>query len=151
MPSFWRGPAIQWRVVGALIIREIYTRFGPREPRFCLDRSGAAGVRDPGPVCVAGCRAPTSMAFRSYHFCGADIFHYCCSVISAAVYCCSYVRRPLLYHQRVTIFRHFSRACVVGDFLESHRAESYPFGVLNRIGASTHRAICRCSTWAIFT
>src|SRR5215472_15841940 len=26
--SFWRGLAIQWRVVGALTIREIYTRFG---------------------------------------------------------------------------------------------------------------------------
>jgi capsular polysaccharide transport system permease protein len=28
MSSFWRGLVIQWRVVGALIIREIYTRFG---------------------------------------------------------------------------------------------------------------------------
>jgi capsular polysaccharide transport system permease protein len=26
--TFWRGLAIQWRVVGALTIREIYTRFG---------------------------------------------------------------------------------------------------------------------------
>ena len=28
MSSFWRGLVIQCRVVGALIIREIYTRFG---------------------------------------------------------------------------------------------------------------------------
>jgi capsular polysaccharide transport system permease protein len=28
MSSFWRGLVIQWRVVGALIIREIYSRFG---------------------------------------------------------------------------------------------------------------------------
>ena len=28
MSSFWRGLVIQWRVVGALIIRELYTRFG---------------------------------------------------------------------------------------------------------------------------
>ena len=28
MSSFWRGLRIQWRVVGALIIRELYTRFG---------------------------------------------------------------------------------------------------------------------------
>jgi len=28
MSSFWRGLAIQWRVVHALIIREIYSRFG---------------------------------------------------------------------------------------------------------------------------
>ena len=32
------------------------------------------------------------MAFRWYRFCGAAIFHYCCSVISAVVFCCSYVR-----------------------------------------------------------
>jgi capsular polysaccharide transport system permease protein len=25
---FWRGLVIQWRVVGALLIREIYSRFG---------------------------------------------------------------------------------------------------------------------------
>jgi capsular polysaccharide transport system permease protein len=25
---FWRGVLIQWRVVGALLIREIYSRFG---------------------------------------------------------------------------------------------------------------------------
>jgi len=28
MSSLWRGFVIQWRVVGALIIREVYTRFG---------------------------------------------------------------------------------------------------------------------------
>ena len=28
MSPFWRGFLIQWRVVGALIIREVYTRFG---------------------------------------------------------------------------------------------------------------------------
>ena len=28
MSSFWRGLLIQWRVVGALLIREIYSRFG---------------------------------------------------------------------------------------------------------------------------
>jgi capsular polysaccharide transport system permease protein len=28
MSSFWRGLVIQWRVVGALIVREIYTHFG---------------------------------------------------------------------------------------------------------------------------
>jgi capsular polysaccharide transport system permease protein len=28
MSSFWRGLRIQWRVVGALLIREIYSRFG---------------------------------------------------------------------------------------------------------------------------
>jgi hypothetical protein len=28
MLSLWRGLLIQWRVVGALVIREIYTRFG---------------------------------------------------------------------------------------------------------------------------
>src|SRR5262249_58221340 len=28
MSLFWRGLVIQWRVVGALLIREIYSRFG---------------------------------------------------------------------------------------------------------------------------
>jgi capsular polysaccharide transport system permease protein len=28
MSSFWRGLVIQWRVLGALLIREIYSRFG---------------------------------------------------------------------------------------------------------------------------
>jgi capsular polysaccharide transport system permease protein len=28
MSSFWRGLLTQWRVIGALIIREVYTRFG---------------------------------------------------------------------------------------------------------------------------
>jgi capsular polysaccharide transport system permease protein len=28
MSSLWRGLLIQWRVVGALVVREIYTRFG---------------------------------------------------------------------------------------------------------------------------
>jgi capsular polysaccharide transport system permease protein len=28
MSSLWRGLVVQWRVVGALIIREVYTRFG---------------------------------------------------------------------------------------------------------------------------
>src|SRR6516165_11800554 len=28
MLLFWRGLVIQWRVVGALLIREIYSRFG---------------------------------------------------------------------------------------------------------------------------
>jgi ABC-type polysaccharide/polyol phosphate export permease len=31
---FWRGLVIQWRVVGALLIREVYSRFGRESLRF---------------------------------------------------------------------------------------------------------------------
>jgi capsular polysaccharide transport system permease protein len=35
MSLFWRGLVIHWRVVGALLIREIYSRFGGEKYWFC--------------------------------------------------------------------------------------------------------------------
>jgi ABC-type polysaccharide/polyol phosphate export permease len=34
MSSFWRGLVIQWRGVGALLIREIYSRFSRKSLGF---------------------------------------------------------------------------------------------------------------------
>jgi len=35
---FWRGLVIQWRVVGALLVCEIYSRFGHESLWIRLDR-----------------------------------------------------------------------------------------------------------------
>jgi ABC-type polysaccharide/polyol phosphate export permease len=46
MSSFWRGLVIQWRGVGALRIREIYSRFGRKSLGFAYEmiRAGVFGT-----------------------------------------------------------------------------------------------------------
>src|SRR6516164_1824062 len=86
MSSFWRGLAIQWRVLGALLIREIYSRFGRESLGFAWIVAEPLVFALPVLFVWRAVRDPTSMGFRSCHFCGAAISRYCCSVISAAVY-----------------------------------------------------------------
>ena len=62
---FWEDLATQWRVVGALLIREIYTRFGRESLGFAWIVAEPLVFRRPGPVGVVGGQgALTSTACR---------------------------------------------------------------------------------------
>jgi capsular polysaccharide transport system permease protein len=103
--SFWRGLLIQWRVIGALTIREIYTRFGRESLGF------AWIVAEPLVFAV-----PVLFmwrAIRGSHEHGISVMPFLWSgylpillfrhVVNRILF---FIRAnvPLLYHQRVKIF-----------------------------------------------
>jgi capsular polysaccharide transport system permease protein len=105
MLSFWRGFRVQWRVVGALIIREIYTRFGRESLGF------AWIVAEPLVFAI-----PVLFmwrAIRGSHEHGISVMPFLWSGYLPILLFRHAVNRilffvranvPLLYHQRVKIF-----------------------------------------------
>jgi capsular polysaccharide transport system permease protein len=151
MSSFWQGLRIQWRVVGALIIREIYSRFGRdglgfawivAEPLvFALPVLFVwRAVRDPNehglslvPFLWSGCLP--LLLFR--HLGGRKLMFICANV-------------PLLYHQRVKIFDVFLARALL-EIFSTLTALLVSFAVFYAIGAVDVPRDLRCSTWVIFT
>jgi capsular polysaccharide transport system permease protein len=103
--SFWRGLVIQWRVVGALLIREIYTRFGRESLGFAWIIAEPLvfaipilfvwwAVRDPNE------HGLSLMPFRWSGYLPLFLFRH----LGGRILLFIRGNVPLLYHQRVTIF-----------------------------------------------
>jgi capsular polysaccharide transport system permease protein len=135
MSSFWRGLVIQRRVVGALIIREVYTRFGRESLGF------AWIVAEPLVFAI-----PVLLmwrAIRGSHEHGISVMPFLWSgylpiqlfrhVGGRILY---FVRAnvPLLYHQRVTIFDVFLARTLL-EIVSNLAAVVVSFAVFYAIGS----------------
>jgi len=136
--SVWRGLLIQWRVVGALVIREIYTRFGRESLGFAWIIAEPLvfaipvlfvwrAVRDPNDHGISLMPFLWSgyLPLLRFRHLGGRILSFIRSNV------------PLLYHQRVTIFD-ISRPRCAGNRVEPHCAGNILRGILR--DRSTGRA-----------
>jgi len=105
MSSFWRGLVIQWRVVGALIIREIYTRFGRESLGFAWIVAEPLAFAIPVLFVWRAVRNPNEhgislMPFLWSGYLPLLLFRH----LGGRILLFIRANVPLLYHQRVTIF-----------------------------------------------
>ena len=117
MSSLWRGLLIQWRVVGAVLIREAYTRFGRENLGFVWIVAE--------PLIFAVPVLFMWRAIRGSHEHGISVMPFLCSgylPILLFRHLCGrillFVRAnvPLLYHRRVAIFDIFLARVLLETF-----------------------------------
>jgi len=151
MSSFWRGLVIQWRVVGALIIREIYTRFGRESLGFAWIVAEPLAFAIPVLFVWRAVRNPNEHGISLMPFLWSGylpLLLFC--HLGGRILLFIRANVPLLYHQPVTIFDIFLARALL-EIFSNLTAPVYPLRCSTQSGHWTYRAICRCSTWAIFT
>ena len=149
MSSFWRGLVIQSRVVGALIIREIYTRFGRESLGFAWIVAEPLVFAIPVLFVWRAVRNPNEhgislMPFLWSGYLPLLLFRH----LGGRILLFIRANVPLLYHQRVTIFDIFLARALL-EIFSNLTAPVYPLRCSTQSGHWTYRAICRCSTWAL--
>ena len=130
MRSFCRGVAIQWRVVGALLIREIYSRFGRESLGFAWIVAEPLVFALPVLFVWRAVRDPHEHGLSLVPFLWSGylpllLFRH----LGGRILLFIRANVPLLYHQRVKIFDIFI-ARAVRDFFESHRSDRILLGIL---------------------
>ena len=130
MRSFCRGVAIQWRVVGALLIREIYSRFGRESLGFAWIVAEPLVFALPVLFVWRAVRDPHEHDLSLVPFLWSGylpllLFRH----LGGRILLFIRANVPLLYHQRVKIFDIFI-ARAVRDFFESHRSDRILLGIL---------------------
>jgi len=105
MSSFWRGLLIQWRVVGALLIREIYSRFGRESLGFVWIVAEPLVFAIPVLFMWRALRGNQEhgisvMPFLWSGYLPLQLFRHLCGRILLFIR----ANTGLLYHRRVTIF-----------------------------------------------
>src|SRR6516225_4335140 len=114
MSPFWRGFLIQWRVVGALIIREIYTRFGREGLGFAWIVAEPLVFAIPVLFVWRAVRSPYEhglplMPFLWTGYLPLLLFRH----VGARILLFVRVNAGLLYHRQVTIFDIFLARCLL--------------------------------------
>src|SRR6516162_3801484 len=151
MSLFWRGLVIQWRVVGALIIREIYSRFGRESLGFAWIVAEPLVFALPVLFVWRAVRDPNEHGISLVPFLWSGylpllLFRH----LGGRILLFIRANVPLLYHQRVKILDVFIARSLL-EIGSNLTALVLSFVVFYASGRLTCRAICRCSTWDIFT
>jgi capsular polysaccharide transport system permease protein len=135
MSSFWRGLVIQWRVVGALLIREIYSRFGRESLGFAWIVAEPLVFAIPVLLMWRAIRGSHEhgiavMPFLWSGYLPILLFRHLCGRILLFIR----ANVPLLYHQRVTIFDIFIARALL-EIVSNLTALVISFAVFYAIGA----------------
>jgi capsular polysaccharide transport system permease protein len=135
MSSFWRGLVIQWRVVGALLIREIYTRFGRESLGFAWIVAEALVFALPVLFVWRAVRDPNEhglslMPFLWSGYLPLLLFRH----LGGRILLFIRANVPLLYHERVKIFDVFLARAVL-EIFSNLTALIVSFAVFYAIGA----------------
>jgi capsular polysaccharide transport system permease protein len=150
MSLFWRGLVIQWRVVGALLIREIYSRFGRESVGFAWIIAEPLVFALPVLFVWRAVRDPNEHGLSLVPFLWSGylpllLFRH----LGGRILLFIRANVPLLYHQRVKIFDIFLARSLL-EIGSNLTALIISFIVFYAIGA-VGRATCSCSTSDIFT
>jgi capsular polysaccharide transport system permease protein len=129
MSSFWRGLLIQRRVVGALIIREIYSRVGRESLGFAWLVAEPLVFALPVLFVWRAVRDPNEHGLSLVPFLWSGylpllLFRH----LGGRILLFIRANVPLLYHQRVKIFDIFI-ARAVRDLFEPNRSDRFLRGV----------------------
>ena len=135
MSSFWRGLLIQWRVVGALLIREIYSRFGRESLGFAWIVGEPLVFAIPVLFVWRAVRDPNEhgislMPFLWSGYLPLLLFRH----LGGRILLFIRSNVPLLYHQRVTIFDIFLARSLL-EIGSNLTALAISFAVFYAIGA----------------
>ncbi len=144
MGDFWENLATQWRVVGALLIREIYTRFGREGLGFGWIRPRAFDFCHSGLVGLVVVRAPYEhgvalMPFLWSGYLPLLLFRH----VGARMLLFVRVNAGLLYHRQVTIFDIFLARCLL-EIASNLAAVVASFALFYSVGCWICHATCQC-------
>jgi len=133
--SFWRGLVIQWRVVGALLIREIYSRFGRESLGFAWIVAEPLVFAIPVLFVWRAVRDPNEhgislMPFLWSGYLPLLLFRH----LGGRILLFIRANVPLLYHQRVRIFDIFLARALL-EIFSNLTALVVSFAVFYAIGA----------------
>jgi capsular polysaccharide transport system permease protein len=138
MSSFWRGLVIQWRVVGALLVREIYSRFGRESLGFAWIVAEPLVFAIPVLFVWRAVRDPNEhglslMPFLWSGYLPLLVFRH----LGGRILMFIRANVPLLYHQRVKIFDIFLARAVLEalEMFSNLTALIVSFAVFYAIGA----------------